>query len=124
MLLLVKIKIISIRFIPLVSRIPDTSERDSLFQAEAQRCKEIIDYIDDNNDKRHMCIFDELYSGTNPEDAVEAGYVFLQYINKKTNVKLHDNNPLFDLCDKLKKEQNMKLSCMCCNETERNRIYI
>ena len=41
--------------------IPDTSCRDSLFQAEARRCKEIIDALDENKDDSHFCIFDELY---------------------------------------------------------------
>jgi DNA mismatch repair ATPase MutS len=51
--------------------IPDTSQRDSLFQAEARRCKEIVDCLLENNNKdRHFCIFDELYSGTNPSEAV------------------------------------------------------
>ena len=40
--------------------IPDTSGRDSLFQAEARRCKEIIDIIHLEKDKTHYCIFDEL----------------------------------------------------------------
>ena len=47
--------------------IPDTSGRDSLFQAEARRCKDIIDSLDDNS--KHFCIFDELFSGTNPNEA-------------------------------------------------------
>ena len=45
--------------------IPDTSGRDSLFQAESRRCKEILDKIRDvPADEYHFCIFDELYSGT------------------------------------------------------------
>ena len=63
--------------------IPDTSNRDSLFQAEARRCKEIITSISENGSKNHFCIFDELYSGTNPDEAVKSGYHFLKYINGK-----------------------------------------
>ena len=37
--------------------IPDTSGRDSLFQAEARRCKDILENITDNNDDSHFCIF-------------------------------------------------------------------
>ena len=39
--------------------IPDTSGRDSLFQAEARRCKEILDIIEQNSNERHFCLFDE-----------------------------------------------------------------
>jgi energy-coupling factor transporter ATP-binding protein EcfA2 len=57
--------------------IPDTSGRDSLFQAEARRCKEILDQVMDIKDKnkkqRHFCVFDELYSGTNPYEAIFSG---------------------------------------------------
>jgi DNA mismatch repair protein MutS len=65
--------------------IPDTSGRDSLFQAESRRCKEMIDSIEANQDLsgvHHFCMFDELYSGTNPEEASKAGYAFLQYLCK------------------------------------------
>jgi hypothetical protein len=59
--------------------IPDTSGRDSLFQAEARRCKEIIDIIDEPllTDARHFCIFDELFSGTIAAEATSASYGFL-----------------------------------------------
>jgi len=67
--------------------IPDTSERDSLFQAEARRCKDIIDSIqDDSGRERHFCIFDELYSGTNPQEATKAAYAFLKYLSTKKHV--------------------------------------
>ena len=68
--------------------IPDTSERDSLFQAESRRCKDIINIIIENNDTshRHFCIFDELYSGTNPTEAAQAGKAFLEYMSHHTNV--------------------------------------
>jgi len=68
--------------------IPDTSERDSLFQAESRRCKDIIDIIIENNDihHRHFCIFDELYSGTNPTEAAQAGKAFLNYLSQYPHV--------------------------------------
>jgi hypothetical protein len=67
--------------------IPDTSGRDSLFQAEARRCKNIIDELDTEN--RHFCIFDELFSGTNPYEAVASAYSFLLYIqNYNVNIML------------------------------------
>jgi len=61
--------------------IPDTSGRDSLFQAEARRCKEILDITHDR--KRHFCILDELYSGTNPEEAVASTCAFMKYLSIK-----------------------------------------
>jgi len=66
--------------------IPDTSGRDSLFQAEARRCKEIIELINENPNDEHFCAFDELYSGTNPEEATISAISFMKYIIKKKNI--------------------------------------
>ena len=57
--------------------IPDTSGRDSLFQAEAKQCLEIINCVKENNNKRIFCIFDELYSGTNPDEAIAISNAFV-----------------------------------------------
>jgi len=66
--------------------IPDTSGRDSLFQAEARRCKEIIDCVNENKQETHFGIFDELYSGTNPDEAVVSATAFMEYMTKFKNV--------------------------------------
>jgi len=78
--------------------IPDTSGRDSLFQAEARRCKEILDSF--NNKEKHFCIFDELFSGTNPNEACSSSYGFIKYmLNKKVDFILTTH--LHELCYKL-----------------------
>ena len=88
--------------------IPDTSGRDSLFQAEARRCKEIIDIIDreDGEDSRHFCVFDELFSGTNAEEATEVSFGFLKYLQKYANVDFILTTHFIKLCRKVKKSSN------------------
>jgi len=88
--------------------IPDTSGRDSLFQAEARRCKEIIDSVNNNGDETHFCIFDELYSGTNPEEAVVSAFAFMDYIVKNKNVTCLLTTHYTKLCKKLSKNKNIK----------------
>ena len=88
--------------------IPDTSGRDSLFQAEARRCKEIIDCIDEENNKTHFCIFDELYSGTNPEEAIVSAFAFMNYIVKHDNVTCLLTTHYVRLCKKLLKNKKIK----------------
>jgi len=88
--------------------IPDTSGRDSLFQAEARRCKEIIDSVNNNGDETHFCIFDELYSGTNPEEAVVSAFAFMDYIVKNENVTCVLTTHYIKLCKKLSKNKNIK----------------
>lgn len=91
--------------------IPDTSNRDSLFQAEARRCKNILDSIKINNKMRHFCVFDELYSGTNPNEAISAGYGFLKFLNKNKKINFILTTHYVSLCEKLDNEDilNMKM---------------
>jgi len=87
--------------------IPDTSGRDSLFQAEARRCKEIIDTIDSNKSDLHFCIFDELFSGTNPEEAVISGTAFMTYLVKNKNMNCLLTTHFIDVCNHLEKNPNI-----------------
>lgn len=97
------------KFIHSYLNIPDTSGRDSLFQAESRRCKEIIDIIDTSNSKeRHLCIFDELYSGTNPEEATKSAYALLLYLSEKKNVNFALTTHYSKLCKKIKKKHNIR----------------
>ena len=86
--------------------IPDTSGRDSLFQAEARRCKDIIDCIDTYNNKRHFCVFDELYSGTNPYEAIASAYSYLHFMNSNKNVNYVLTTHYIDLCLKIERRDN------------------
>lgn len=88
--------------------IPDTSGRDSLFQAEARRCKEIIDCINKKTKSTHFCIFDELYSGTNPEEAVASALAFMNYIIKNKNVTCILTTHYMELCKKLDENDRIK----------------
>ena len=80
---------------------PDTSGRDSLFQAEARRCKDILSTIDN---QRHFCIFDELFSGTNPYEAVASAYSFLTFLRAK-NINIMLTTHYIDLCKKFRKSK-------------------
>lgn len=88
--------------------IPDTSGRDSLFQAEARRCKGIIDSVRINNKDQHFCVFDELYSGTNPEEAVESAQAFMEYLTKYNGVHSILTTHFMDLCKHLEKNDNFE----------------
>ena len=88
--------------------IPDTSGRDSLFQAESRRCKDILDIIKGSGSScRHLCTFDELYSGTNPEEATKSAYSFLLYLAKNENVDFILTTHYTSICSRLKKVKNI-----------------
>jgi len=89
--------------------IPDTSGRDSLFQAESRRCKDILDRIKEGaSGSRHFCIFDELYSGTNPEEATKAGYAFLKYLTGFDNVDFMLTTHYVKICRKFLKSERVQ----------------
>jgi hypothetical protein len=96
------------KYIHCYLNIPDTSGRDSLFQAEARRCKEIIDIIDNNKNDNHYCAFDELYSGTNPDEAVMSAVAFMEYLIKNKNVKCILTTHFLELCNYLDKNENIQ----------------
>ena len=99
-----KATIMPYHYIHCYLNIPDTSGRDSLFQAEARRCKEIIDCIaSSNTHDKHFCIFDELYSGTNPYEAIGSAYAFLTYLMEYKNVHFILTTHFIDLCLRLDK---------------------
>jgi len=78
--------------------IPDTCDRDSLFQAEARRCKNILNTITKDFNHRHLCLFDELFSGTNPSEAVASAIGYLEYLNKNPHVRFILTTHFLQLC--------------------------
>jgi hypothetical protein len=108
--------------------IPDTSGRDSLFQAESRRCKDILDIVDATKTPaaRHFCIFDELYSGTNPTEAISAANAFLLYLTMKSNVSFMLTTHYVSLCKKLRGSPqitNYKMDAQY-NETQHRMEYL
>jgi DNA mismatch repair ATPase MutS len=99
------------KYIHCYLNIPDTSGRDSLFQAEARRCKDILVSIVENP-VNHCCIFDEIYSGTNPTDAVSCATMYLEEMNKyKVNVDYVLTTHYIELCELFdKKISNLKMN--------------
>lgn len=92
--------------------IPDTSGRDSLFQAEARRCKEIIDVVRMYPKDTHFCVLDEIYSGTNPEEAEISAVSFVQYLHPFKQVSILLTTHFVKVCKKLdgvKGVQNQKM---------------
>jgi energy-coupling factor transporter ATP-binding protein EcfA2 len=86
--------------------IPDSSDRDSLFQAEARRCSNILLSIKENENT--ICFFDELYSGTNPYEAIASATAFLKYINNIKNVKFVITTHFINVCKLLDSDPNIQ----------------
>ena len=104
--------------------IPDTSGRDSLFQAEARRCIDILNSISSKSDENSFCIFDELYSGTNHYEAISSAFSFLNYLVENHNFHFMMTTHFIDLCKKLpKKNENVGNLKMCVKEKNDDFIY-
>jgi hypothetical protein len=105
--------------------IPDTSGRDSLFQAEARRCQEIMNDIHQNRDKRHLCIFDELMSGTNPTDAISCAEIYLKEMNEhKSCVDYIITTHYIQLCEIFDKNETVVNKKMNVNVVEDKIKYL
>jgi energy-coupling factor transporter ATP-binding protein EcfA2 len=115
-----KAKLLPYHYVHSYLNIPDTSGRDSLFQAESRRCREILTCLLENHTKRHFCIFDELYSGTNPYEAVASAFGFIKYLNKYDNLDLLLTTHYTKLCELLQAEnvQNMHMKIELCENGE------
>ena len=103
--------------------IPDTSGRDSLFQAEARRCKDIIDSVNANKKETHLCIFDELYSGTNPDEAEKSATAFMSYLNKFKNVSTMLTTHFVKVCAKLDKNKYIENYKMITDSKNEKLVY-
>ena len=103
--------------------IPDTSSRDSLFQAEARRCNKILNIIKDNPKSKHLCIFDELYSGTNPHEAIASAYSYLDFFSKNKNIKFLLTTHFVKICKLFKDNKNVKNYKMNTRENNDNLEY-
>ena len=103
--------------------IPDTFARDSLFQAEARRCRDILTSIEcGDKEDRHLCIFDELFSGTCPTDATQIGIVYLKHIVKQYShqIVFQLTTHFHDICKELEgtnKTRNMNMDVNCTETT-------
>lgn len=89
--------------------IPDTSGRDSLFQAEARRCKEIVDEVVKH--KRIFCIFDELFSGTNPQEASASVCSLLTFLSLYPTFNFLMTTHFLNVCEELN-EMNIEMKHM------------
>jgi len=112
------------KYIHCYLNIPDTSGRDSLFQAEARRCKEILDIIQDNKKDEHFCVFDELYSGTNPEEAEISATSFMMYLQKYKNVKSILTTHFIKVCKKLNTEKSIQNYKMITQKKDNRIIFM
>jgi energy-coupling factor transporter ATP-binding protein EcfA2 len=118
-----KMSFIPYDYIHCYLNIPDTSGRDSLFQSESRKCKKILDKVHTlGENKRHFCVFDELYSGTNPREAVKCGYAYLSHLSSSLNIQYLLTTHYTELCDKLSKDNDVQNYKMMVKVSDDNNI--
>ena len=93
-----------------------------MFQAEARRCKEILESVI-NNTERHFCIFDEIYSGTNPYEAISGAYAYLTFLSKYKNFKFMLTTHYVSLCEKVKKVKSI-MNCHMNIDIDENKEFM
>jgi DNA mismatch repair ATPase MutS len=104
-----KMSFIPYHYLHCYLNVPDTSGRDSLFQSESRKCKKILDKINKlGGSVRHFCLFDELYSGTNPKEAVKCGYAYLSHLSNTANIQYMLTTHYTELCEKFSKKDTIE----------------
>ena len=58
--------------------------------------------------ERHFCVFDELYSGTNPYEAISSAYSYLNHIVKNSKVKFVLTTHYLKMCKLFRKHKKIK----------------
>lgn len=116
--------------------IPDTTERDSLFESEARRCLTFLNeikntskdnitddsVINENSVTNHFLIFDEMYSGTNPSEASVSGLSFINYLSKQ-NVSFMITTHYYDMCNSKLLSNNIVNQCMYTETTTEGNLH-
>jgi len=65
--------------------IPDTKGKESLFEAELNRCTDIIKKLSVNKNNKSFIIMDEIFSSTNPVEGAKAANKICEKINNFKN---------------------------------------
>jgi len=69
--------------------IPDVVGKESLFEAEINRCLNYINYMKDlDKNKFVFGIIDELFTGTSPNEGVAGSFAVCEYLSKYDNLLL------------------------------------
>ena len=86
--------------------IPDTSGKESLFQAEMNRMIDTYNSIKNSKKNEfHLLVIDELFSSTNPKEAISASYSICKHLSTYNNsIKIITTH--YDYLTKLNKWSN------------------
>ena len=79
--------------------------------------------MNSNKTDSHFCIFDELYSGTNPDEAVISAIAFMEYLIKNKNVSCLLTTHFLKVAKKLTKNISISNQHMVTTKTNNKISY-
>ena len=97
----------------------DTGSPEVQIAILTERIVNLTEHFKTHKKDNHLCIFDELFSGTNPSDAVETANGFMKFINKYHNVRFLITTHYFDLCNN---DNKLNIINKCMKTTDNNGI--
>lgn len=65
--------------------VPDCKGKESLFEAEMYRCKEVLDNLKQLQNKPSMVFMDEIFNSTNPIEGIAGAYAILKKMAEHPN---------------------------------------
>ncbi len=102
-------------------QLPAFSDRDSLFTAEARRCREIMTSTEPC--VQPLILMDELFSSTNPIDAIHSGIAYLRVLREQQpNAIVWISTHLLPLVEQMASESAQHAMCryqLCVDQVER-----
>ena len=101
--------------------VPDCKGKESLFEAEMNRCKQKIDTVHASHGKFIAFAFDEIFSSTEPIEGMSGAYAIARSLGQHTNVVTFITTHYKHLC-KLAEEEDFEAMKMSAKVDERGEI--
>ncbi len=100
----------------------DTADGGSLFEKEAIRCKHVVNALELGGPTvRHLCIMDELFSGTNMQESVSFSTSLMNYFACHDNMTVILTTHSTDVCESID-EAHITNCLMETTETEHENV--
>ena len=68
--------------------LPDTKGKESLFEAEMYRCKNILDMLKESPNRKLLIVMDEIFNSTNPVEGIAGAFAIVKKIAEYPNAIL------------------------------------
>lgn len=95
--------------------IPDSKGKESLFEAEMNRCLSVLNLLKKMKSKNTIIIMDEIFNSTNVVEGISGAYSILKKMSSYKDIHIFVTTH-YNYLTNLEKETNFKNYKMCCDD--------